>query len=343
MIPSQPSFWPTLAASILLSCSTLAPEATPVGCQSDDECDVDGGEVCAVDQGNVCLVATLPERRLLGLDVRSDPISLRVDVRGTDAAVERVTSTLDRYRISLQNRGSDPLYPGFRDNFTLDFREIAYYDSQAAKKTIWQPLPANLSLSQESRIGQGPHLVTGSFPVSNDEEAEPSLPFETAWPHYTAADIESNKPIILELRSSELSPEEFGIVHRILRRDQITQAAEHSITIDTTRECVRDLTGEITILSKANEPQENLDELALTVTLRYGEGVTSPTTIQPPPANIGCSSDLNCPQPNRCIEPDDDAKFCGCESDADCPSEQICYLKQQRCALDLEGRDAFKR
>ncbi len=333
-----------LAAVTLLGCSSLAPEAKPVECQSDDECDLAGGEVCAIDQGNVCLVATLPPRGVLGLDVRSDPISLRVDVRGTDAAVERVTTrTPSRYRISLKNHGSDPLFPGVRDSFTLDLREIDYYASKAAKQTIWEPLPANLSLSQESRIGQGPHLITGSFPVSDDEEAVPDMPFEIAWPHYTAADIEGNKPVILELRSSELSPQEFGIIHRILRRDQITEAAEHSITVDTTRECVRDLTGEITILSKANEPQENLDELALTVTLRYGEGVTSPTTIQPPPAKIGCSSDLNCPQPSRCIDPDDDTKFCGCESDADCPTEQICYLPQNRCALDLAGRDAFKR
>ncbi len=334
--------WLTFTAASLLGCSSLAPEAKPVECQSDDECDRAGGEVCANDQGNVCLAATLPDLKLLGLDVRSDPISLRVDVRGTDAAVERIT-TRPRYRISLKNRGSDPLYPGVRDNFTLDFREIAYFASEAANKTIWEPLPANISLRQESRIGQGPHLISGSFPVSDDEEAVPDMPFEIAWPHYTAADIDGNKPIILELRSSELSPQEFGIIHRILRRDQIAEAADHSITVDTTRECVRDLTGEITVLSKANEPQENLDELALTVTLRYGEGVTSPTTIQPPPAKIGCSNDNNCPEPSRCIEPDDDAKFCGCESDEDCPSEQICYLPQNRCALDLAGRDAFKR
>lgn len=329
------------AAALLLSCSTLAPEPKNVECESDEECNVAGGEVCAIDQGNVCLVTTLPPRSLLGLDIREDNSSLRVDIRGTDAAVERVTTrNPSRYRVSISNHGSDPFFPGVRDTFALTLREIGYYASKVNNETIWGPLAANLTLSQDSRIGQRPHIVTGSFPTS---EEDTDTPFEVAWSHYTAADIDGDRPVILELRASELSPDEYGIIHRILRRDQLPEATDHSITVDTTLECVRELTGEITILSKAGEPLENLDGIAISVTVRYGEGVTSPATIQPPPAKIGCSGDLNCPEPSRCIDPGDDPKFCGCETDSDCPSGQICYAPQNRCALDLAGRDAFKR
>jgi len=336
--------WCTLAAAaLLLGCSTLAPEPKKVECESDEECNVAGGEVCAIDQGNVCLVTTLPPRSLLGLDIREDISSLRVDIRGTDAAVERVTTrNPSRYRFSLSNHGSDPFFPGVRDTFALTFREIGYYASKLNNETIWGPLATNLTLSQDSRIGQRPHVVNGSFPIGEEEE-DAGVPFEVAWSHYTAADIDSDRPVVIELRASEPSPDEYGIIHRILRRDQLPEATDHSITVDTTLECVRDLTGEIAILSKAGEPLENLDGIALSVTLRYGEGVTSPATIQPPPAKIGCSSDLNCPEPSRCIDPDDDPKFCGCETDSECPSGQICYAAQNRCALDLAGRDAFTR
>jgi len=325
------------------SCSTLAPEPEPVECTTDDDCDLANDEVCAIDQGNICLVATLPPRGLLGLDIREELTSLRIDLRGADTAVERVTTrTPSRYRLSQVNHGSDPFFPGVRDTFAIDLRELDYFSSQNANETISKPLTANLTLSQESRIGQRPHSVAGAFPIS-EEEADAELPFEASWSHYTAADVDGDRPVILELRASEFSDHEFGIIHRILRRDQIEEAAKHSITVDSTLECIRDLSGEITILSKAGEPLENLDNIGLTVSLRYGDGVTSPATIQPAPASIGCSSDTNCPQPARCIDPEDGPKFCGCDEDTDCPSGQICYAAQNRCTLDLAGRDAFKR
>ena len=164
----------------------------------------------------------------------------------------------------------------------------------------------------------------------------------TSVPESSAA-IASPGHIIASPAPTESTPNDFGVIRRILRRDQIPEATEHTITVDTTRECVRDLSGEITILHKAGEPLENLNAIPLAVSLRYGAGVTSPATIQPPPAKIACATDQNCPQPNRCIDPEEGAKFCGCDDDADCPSGQICYTPQNRCALDLEGSDAYRR
>lgn len=330
----------------VLGCSTLAPEQPEVECSSDEDCDVGAGEVCAIDQGNVCLVATLPPRSILGLDVR-EASGLRVDVRGTDAAVERVTTrTPSRYRISIRNRGSEPFFPGVKDVLSLSFREISYYSSNAAMETVWETLYTKISLSQESRIGQTPHSISGDeYPIvpADAEEPDTELPYVVPWPHYTAADVDGDRPLVLELRPTESTPEDFGVIRRILRRDQIPEATEHTITVDTTRECVRDLSGEITILHKAGEPLENLDAIPLAVSLRYGAGVTSPATIQPPPAKIACATDQNCPQPNRCVDPEEGSKFCGCEGDADCPSGQICYAPQNRCTLDLEGSDAYRR
>ncbi|MCB9566259.1 MAG: hypothetical protein H6710_03425 [Myxococcales bacterium] len=337
---------PALAGLLAAACSSLAPEPKSVECQSDDECDVVAGEVCAIDQGNVCLKATLPPRPLLGLDVREAASSFRVDVRGTDAAVERVTTrTPSRYRVSVANRGSDPLFPGVRDTLSLTLREIDYFASQDAGETQWEPLNTQLTISQPSRIGQSAHSLSFTYPLVDPMtmEALPEAPLVTPWPHYSAGDYDGDRPVTIELKPPTDGEATFGIIHRILRRDQIPEAAEHNITVDVTRECNRRVTGDIFVLSKAGEPTDDLDGISSSVTLRYGGGVTSPATIQPPPAKISCSSDQNCPAPNTCIKPDAGAKYCGCESDSECPVGQACYLPQKRCALDLRDVIGFRR
>ena len=337
-----------------LACSSLAPEPRPVECESDDECNTAAGEVCAIDQGKVCYVATLPARALLGLDVRDVPpganATFRVEVRGTDTAVERITTrTPSRYRISLFNRGSDPLFPGVRDTLNLKLREVRHFESKDAGELVSEPFAARLVLTQASRLGQTQFIVgdsnTLSYPLFDPMSmtALPDLPLTLAWPHYSAGDVDAGRSIVAELRAPSDAADPRGPVHRLIRRDQVSEATSHEITVDVTDACFRRLTGAATILVGPGEPLENLDVAGVTVGLRYADRLPSPATVQPPPATIGCQSALNCPTPSVCIDPDEGPRYCGCEVDAHCPSGQICNPSNNRCALDLRDLPASRQ
>ena len=342
-------------AGIALACSSLAPEPTPVECQSDDDCNTAAGEVCALDQGKVCYEATLPARALLGLDVRDNPIGqgaspFRVEVRGTDASVERITTrSPSRYRVSVANRGQDPLFPGVRDTIGLHLREVKHFESKGAGEVVSAPFAAYVVLTQTSRLGQTPSTVgdnsTLRFPVLDPQSMTPleDAPLVIPWPHYTAGDVDGGKNLLAELRAPSDAPDPRGPVHRLIRRDQLAEATSHDITVDVTDACFRRLAGTASILAQNADPPENLDVAGVTISLRYAESLPSPATVQPPPAPIGCSSDLNCPTPSVCVKPDAGARACGCEIDAHCPSGQVCNPDQKRCTLDLRDLAASRQ
>ncbi|MBK8263928.1 MAG: hypothetical protein IPK80_21660 [Nannocystis sp.] len=335
------------------ACSTLAPEPKPVECESDDDCDTALGQVCALDQGKVCYQATLPPRALLGLDIRDNQTiasatTFRAELRGTDAGVERITTrTPSRYRVSVFNRGEDPLFPGVRDQIHLRLRERKYFESEEEGELLTEPLDANIVLTQASRIGQTPYTVgdnaTLRFPLLDPMTSEPTdAPLVVAWPHYVAGDIDGARPLLAELRAPSDAADPRGPVHRLVRRDQVSEATAHDITLDVTDACFRRLAGAITVLAKVGEPPDNTDIAGVGVSLRYAEPLPSPATIQPPPALVQCNTDLNCPQPSRCIA-GDAPRTCGCVSDSSCPTGQICDTETHRCALDLRDLNASRQ
>lgn len=339
----------TSAAAIALTCATLWEDPdTTLECQLDTDCP--DGEVCALDQGGVCYKASLPSREFLGLDVRENLIvsntpTLRVEIRGEDAAVERVTNrSPNRYRVSTDNRGE---IPGVRDTILLDVRSLHHFDSEQAGESVSEPYVGLVTLSQASRLGQTPTArgEAGNlpFPPSVDPMTMEAQPLSFNWPHYHPADQDSARPLILELRPQGGTEAKTGIIHRVLRRNAIDEAANHTITVDTTAECNRLLAGSGAILVKPGEPLENVEAIPVEVTMRYGESLPSPATIQPAPGQLGCLSDTNCPEPNTCIEPGgSEPRFCGCEGDDECPSGQVCYTPQSRCVLDLRDAQAYR-
>lgn len=337
------------AAALALTCATLWEEPdTTLECQLDTDCP--DGEVCALDQGGVCYKASLPRREFLGLDVRENSIvsnspTLRVEVRGMDAAVERVTNrSPNRYRVSTRNRGD---VPGVRDTIELDVRSLHFLESEQAGELVSEPYVGLVTLSQTSRLGQTPSTrgEAGNlpFPPSVDEMTMEAQPLTFSWPHYTLTDVDSERPLLLELRPQGGTETKTGVIHRVLRRNRIPEAANHTITVDTTAECNRLLAGTGAILVKPGEPLENVEAIPVEVTMRYGESLPSPATIQPAPGQLGCLSDTNCPEPNTCIEPGgSEPRFCGCEDDDECPTGQVCYTPQSRCVLDLRDYQAYR-
>ncbi|MEZ4453524.1 MAG: hypothetical protein R3B09_28955 [Nannocystaceae bacterium] len=342
----------TAAAAIGLTCATLYEEPdTTLECEVDKDCPT--GEVCALDQGGVCYSASLPNRAFLGMDVRENQIvsntpTLRVEVFGLDTSVERVTNrTPNRYRVSTNNHGNDPAFPGVRDTLSLDVRSLHYYDTEQEGSLVFEPYVGLVTLSQTSRLGQS-NSSRGEagnlpFPPSVDPETMAADPLVFDWSHYDPVDGDSDRPLLLELRPQGGTEANTGVIHRILRRNRKAEADSHAITVDTTAECNRLLAGTGAILVKPGEPLENVDAIPLEVTMRYGESMPSPATIQPAPGQLGCLSDANCPTPSVCIEPGgSEPRFCGCEVDAECPSGQVCYVPENRCVLDLKDYQAYR-
>ncbi|GEM_PF-6428102 len=159
-------------------CSTLAPVPVPRTCQSDADCDQNKSEICALDQG-ICYEATLPPRRTIAIRVREPcpagaACEFVYEAKDCDAHLA-LDPTLDS-AFNLRRRQ-------VQDVFHMTIRSLVPGLVAAV------PLAANLSVRQESRLGEAPLLLSTTFP----QETQTNGSAVVAWPYHHPDDDDASE------------------------------------------------------------------------------------------------------------------------------------------------------
>jgi hypothetical protein len=342
-------------AALGLACSTLA-RTDKVSCTKDDDC-VEPGQVCS---NGDCYDNTLPSPDELGLDVVANAEStLRVEIVGTDQAVERIIDQKpNRFRVRLNNASSDDgetTVPGVRDQLRLSLHEF-YLLGETLKD---DDLGAAFQLEQASRLRREPARAEGTYALVDADDVPIQRPeVELPWARYNLdADVAADHPLVLTIRPDETHDINGdvirGPIHRQLVRKQLGKAATHVFEIPTRRECHRKIVGNVVVSGS-----DQGDAFPGTVTVEFlhthsapdpgseavcdagtdVQAVCEPSTIYPNELP-SCTTANDCPEPYGCYG-SPGARTCGCARDSECRTGQICETGSNRCALDLQGLSA---
>ncbi|MCY1006043.1 hypothetical protein OV079_10815 [Nannocystis pusilla] len=349
-----------LAVALLgAACSTAAPDEQGRSCMDDTDCLM--GQVC---DNNICLENDLPPPEGIAIDVQTAVPPFRIELRGNDAALQRILDRLpNRYYVDRAQ---------VRDRLQIEVLEKQLDDLEEGTGPE-VPVAASIELQQPSRFARSPFVVTDlSFPPPTpDGSVDESPVLFKSWPRYDAADIGADQPLYAKLTYQDdvAGDQPFqwgrGIVARQLMRRKNDEPADDEFELRTVRECHRRVLGNIRFPDGplANEPPLETPA-TVTVNMRHAgradDGdpetpICDPNPVGETPATCSietvvkpayptCTTSGQCPEPFQCYDdPDGNGKRCGCKRDSECPQGQVCRVDLQQCALDLTDRPAIKQ
>lgn len=351
-------------ASALLACSTLADRPAPKSCIADDDCE--GNQICGA---GVCYASNLPPRSEVALDmpVAGLEAGFRLEILGTDKAVQRIDSRPTRYQVSLDNHGE---LSGVRDTLELRVEETYRFNKDPT------PLPSGLALSQLSRLATGPSSANIRFDIvdSVGNALDPIPPIVLPWAHYWHDDDQPfgprtagdgpDRPLLVAISPDDgkdpisMIDVQRGPVYRQLVREQQEIAGTHAFTLHTNRDCHRKLGAQL-IVGDGKVPEIDIavdfiharrdpkDGPVCDPTPEKGTpAVCSPQTVEraKPFTPTPCTTAELCPPGLGChpTGADDGGKACLCQTDDECATGQVCDLTTGQCVLDLADLVATK-
>ena len=304
-----PARWPLLALTgclvIIVSCSNLLDNSAFSPCAGDSDCPV--GEQCNIQLGGLCEPEPqgLPPRAVLGFVVEDPVLGEEVELLACDDQVAASTAELSVLRSHLFQI------------LRVDYKETVEaiggvcpsdYQSETATPTLCTGIfPADIVLTQPSRLGRPPLSTSGAF-VPNTSESEADNSVGLVWPRSFGTQAEL--PLVLSVADGrdEDEPGEFSrslIRSTVHRADAATVATDLPLFVTGRKRCHRRLTGNVRTFMGGLPAEEQRVELL------FGEPVASMTTVLPKG------------QADVCI------------TDNDCESGEACNTATGSCGLDL--------
>jgi hypothetical protein len=278
-----------LGLIVCVSCSWVARDEPPTGCEVDDDCQKD--EICSVDQGGVCLPKASPPRRALAFRLQEGQ-EFVAELHACEMGFDQGNVTLKVDRDDIDRRfelAAEEQRPGEADPCTV-FSCPEGYECDSEANACVAAFPSEVTLTQASRLGRA--TVTSenkTYPILDEMmlPLEDRLSFD--WAAYSFLEGEG-PPILVRIEAAD---EKRARVKRKLRSN--ADQTKKTFDIATRFQCHQHVHGLVRRFGGG-------PVLGANVSLAHDEPVASPSSILSGDGPQECSKHSDCGQGEACNE-----------------------------------------